>query len=176
MCREESKAASARADRSVSIAPRRSESADGGIARRDQGDAGRREDSACRIIGGVAGGNRAGTQGSTDCECAESVQHREPQVGKNADLLRERGPRLYAVVADWRKQGFETWRCVGSGGQSARRECCSARACLASATVARDAADSWHVIYRAPGGKCRRGQDQVNSGRVENDRCFGGEG
>src|SRR5713226_3424151 len=169
MCREESKAATARADRFVSIAPGRSESADGGIARRAQGDAGRGEDSARRIIGGVAGGNRAGAQGSTDRECAEPLQHREPQVGKNAGLLRERGPRLYAVVADWRKRGFETWRCVGSGGQSARREYCSTRARLASATVARDAADSWHVIYRAHGGTCRRGQVQVSSGRVEND-------
>ena len=176
MCREESKAATAGADRFVSIAPCRSESADGGIARRTQGDAGRGEDSARRIIGGVAGGNRAGAQGSSDRECAEPVQHREPQVGKNAGLLRQGGPRLYAVVADWRKQGFETWRCVGSGGQNTRRECCSTRACLASATVARDAAHSRHVVYRAPGGKCRRGQDQVNSGRVEDDRCFGGEG
>src|SRR6266446_66189 len=122
MCREESKATSARSYRFVSIAPCRSESADGGIARRAQGDAGCREDSARRIIGGVAGGNRAGAQGSTNRECAEPVQHREPQVGKNAGLLREGRPRLYAVVADWRKQGFETWRRVGSSGQGSRRD------------------------------------------------------
>ena len=36
---------------------------------------GGREDSARRIIGGVAGGNRAGAQGSSDRECAEPVQH-----------------------------------------------------------------------------------------------------
>src|SRR5947209_11689445 len=93
MCREESKAATAGADRFVSIAPCRSESADGRIAWRAQGDAGRGEDSARRIIGGVAGGNRAGAQGSSDRECAEPVQHREPQVGKNAGLLRQGGPR-----------------------------------------------------------------------------------
>src|SRR6267143_5090718 len=100
MCQEESKAATAGADRFVSITPCRSESADGGIARRTQGDAGCREDSARWIIGGVAGGNRAGAQGSTDRECAEPVQHREPQVGADAELLREGRPRLYAVVAD----------------------------------------------------------------------------
>src|SRR5450759_4180829 len=150
MCREESKATTARSDRFVSIAPCRSERADGGIARRAQGDAGCREDSARRIIGGVAEGNRAGAQGSTDRECAEPVQHREPPVGKNAGLLREGRTRLYAVVADWRKQGFETWRCVGSGCQGAQRDCCSGRACLASATIVRDAADSRHVVYRAP--------------------------
>src|ERR1700730_16564799 len=150
MCLEESKATSARSYRFVSIAPCRSESADGGIARRAQGDAGCREDSARRIVGGDARGNCAGAQGSSDRECAEPVQHREPQVGKNAGLLRQGGARLYAVVADWRKQGFETWRCVGSGGQNTRRECCSTRACLASATVARDAADSRHVVNRAP--------------------------
>src|SRR5438445_9833713 len=157
MCREESKAATAGADRFVSIAPCRFESADGGIAWRAQGDAGLGEDSARRIIGGVAGGNRAGAQGSSDRECAEPVQHREPQMGKNAGLLREGGPRLYAVVADWGKQGFETWRCVGSGCQGAQRKRCSARACLASAAVARDAADSRHIFYRPPGGECRRG-------------------
>src|ERR1700730_2219478 len=169
MCREESKATTARADRFVSVAPCRSESADGGIARRDQGDAECREDSARRIVGGDAGGNRAGAQGSTNRECAEPVQHSEPQVGKNAGLLWEGGPRIYAVVADWRKQGFETWRCFGSGGQGPQRECCSSRACLASATIARDAADSRHVVDRALGGKCRRGQDQFNSGGVEKD-------
>src|SRR6266446_3250835 len=155
MCREESKAATARADRFVSIAPGRSESADGGIARRAQGDAGRGEDSACRIIRGDAGGNRAGAQGSTDRECAEPVQHRGPEVGKNSGLLREGGTRLYAVVADWRKQGFETWCGAGNDCQGARRECCSARACLASPTIARDAANSRHVVYRAPGRKRR---------------------
>src|SRR5207247_994564 len=169
MCREESKATSGGADRFESVTPYRSESADGGIARRDQGNAERREDSIRRIIGGVAGGNRAGTQGSTDCECAEPVQHREPQVGKNAGLLRERGPRLYAVVADWRKPRFETWRCIGNDGQNTRRECCSGRACLAPATIARHAANSRHVVYRALGRKRRRGQDQINSSRVEND-------
>src|ERR1700730_15104250 len=130
MCREESKAATTGADRFGSIGPCRFESDDGGMSRVLQGGAGRWEDSASRIIGGVAGGNRAGPQGTSDRECAEPVQHREPQGGKNAGLLRQGGPRLYAVVADWRKQGFETWRCVGSGGQNTRRECCSTRACL----------------------------------------------
>src|ERR1700737_2323437 len=98
MCREESKAATTGAGRFVSIAPCRSERADGGIDPGTQGAAGRGADSGRRIIGGVAGGNRAGAQGTSDRECAEPVQHREPQVGKNAGLLRERGPRLYAVV------------------------------------------------------------------------------
>src|ERR1700686_3714562 len=104
MCGGEPDAASARWYRFVSIAPCRSESADGGIARRAQGDAGRREDWARRIVGGDARRNRASAQGSTDRECADPVQHREPQVGENAGLLREGRPRLYAVVADWRKQ------------------------------------------------------------------------
>src|SRR6266849_10249165 len=153
MCREESKATSARAYRSVSIAPRRSEGADGGIARRDQGDAGRREDSACRIIGGGAGGNRAGAQGSSDRECAEPVQYRGPEMGKDSSLLRERESGLYAVVAGWRKEGFETWRCVGSGCQDARRDRLSTRACLAFAAVAGDVANSRHVVCRARGRK-----------------------
>jgi len=42
-------------------------------------------------------------------------------------------------------------------------------ACVAPATIARDAANSWHVVCRASGGKCRRGQGQLSSGRVESD-------
>src|SRR5437660_12674388 len=105
MCREESKAAAAGADRFVSIAPCRSESGDGGIARRTQGDAGRGEDSARRIIGGVAGGNGAGGQGASDREVAAPGQHGERQVGETAGLLRERGPRLCAGGAGWADQG-----------------------------------------------------------------------
>ena len=59
-CRQESKATSARTDRFVSVAPRRSKSADGRIARRAQGNAERGENPARWIIGSVDVGNRAG--------------------------------------------------------------------------------------------------------------------
>src|SRR4029453_13366680 len=173
MRREQSKATSARAYRPVSVAPDRSKSAIGGIARRDQGDADRREDSPRRIVRGGAGGDRAGTQDSSDCECAEPVQYRGPQMGKNSALLRESGPRLYALVTDWGRQGVEIWRGAGSGCHSSPCDCCSGRACLASAPLAYDAANSRHVVDRAPGGKRRRGETQADSGRVENDGWFG---
>ena len=73
--REESKAATARAYRFVSIAQHRSQGAHGGIARSAQGNAGDREDSARGIIERGGGGNRAGAQGSSDRECPEPVQH-----------------------------------------------------------------------------------------------------
>jgi len=77
--------------------------------------------------------------------------------------------------------GFMPWSPIGgnrglkpgdaleAGCQGAQRECCSARACVAAATIARDAANSWHVVCRASGGKCRRGRGQLSSGRVESD-------
>jgi pyridoxine 4-dehydrogenase len=37
---------------------------------------------------------------STDRECAEPVQRREPQMGENANLLREGGPRLRGSCND----------------------------------------------------------------------------
>src|SRR5438067_5983818 len=108
MRREKPKATSARADRFISVAPHRSESADGGIAWRPQGNADRREDSPCRIVGGGARGNRAGAQSCSDRECAEPVQYRGPEMGKDCGLLRERESGLYAMVAGWRKAGLET--------------------------------------------------------------------
>ena len=50
-----------------------------------------------------AGRNRSGAQGPADCERAESVQHWQPEVGKNADLLREGKVGVHAVVTDWWK-------------------------------------------------------------------------
>src|SRR5438045_8579610 len=78
------------------------------------------------------------------------------------------------MVSDWRRQRFETRECVGEGGPGSWRERCASRACLASRAIARHAADSWHLIYRALGRKRRSGEAQINSGRVESDRCFGG--
>src|SRR6266404_5593408 len=169
MRREESKATSPRAYRFVSIAHRRSESADGGIARRAQGNAGRREDSARGIIECEPGENRAGAQSSSDRKRAKSVQHWGPQIGKSSDLLRKGGARLYAVVSDWRRRRIEVGRCARRDCQDAQRERLSARDCVALATVARDAADSRHVEDRAPGRKRCCGEAQVNPGRVEND-------
>src|SRR5207245_10450230 len=172
MCREEPKATSPRADRFVSIAHRRSESADGGIARRAQGDAGRREDSARRIIECEPAGNRAGAQSCCDCKCAESVQHWGSQIGKSSDLLREGGAGLYALVSDWRRQRIEVRRCARRDCQGAQRERLSARDCMALATVACDAADSRHVEDRAPGRKSCCVEAQTNAGRGQEDWCY----
>src|SRR5205823_9149122 len=87
VCGEESKTTPARANRFVSIASHRSESADGRIARSAQEDAGGWKDSARRIIRSFARRNRSGAQDPSDCERAEPVQHWQPQVGKNIDLL-----------------------------------------------------------------------------------------
>src|SRR6266403_544898 len=57
----------------IAEAPHRSESAHGGFARSAQGNAGRREDPPHRIIEREPGGNRAGAQGCSNCECAERV-------------------------------------------------------------------------------------------------------
>src|SRR5207253_5037621 len=56
-CRQEFEATSARTDRFVSVAPRRSKGADGRIARRAQGNAERGENPARWIIGSVDVGN-----------------------------------------------------------------------------------------------------------------------
>src|SRR5437762_9811086 len=89
MCGEQFEAAPARANRFVSIASHRSEGADGRVARNTQEDAGGWKDSARRIIRGFARRNRSGAQGPADRQRAEPVQHWQPEVGKNADLLRE---------------------------------------------------------------------------------------
>src|SRR6059058_825538 len=105
MCGEQFEAAPARANRFVSIASHRSEGADGRVARSTQEDAGGWKDSARRIIRSFARRNRSGVQGPADCERAEPVQRWQPEVGKNADLLREGRVGVYAVVTDWWKQG-----------------------------------------------------------------------
>src|SRR5438132_10245598 len=102
VCGEESKTTPARANRFVSTASHRSESADGRIAWSAQEDAGGGKDSACRIIRSFAGRNRSGAQGPADCERAEPVQHWQPQVGKNINLLREGRTWIHAVVTDRR--------------------------------------------------------------------------
>jgi hypothetical protein len=93
---------------------------------------------------------RSGAQGPADCERAEPVQHWQPEVGKNADLLREGRIGVYAVVTDWWKQGVEG-QCAGSGGQGLSRQRCATGPRLASSPISRDVADPWHVFGRASG-------------------------
>ena len=47
-----------------------------------------------------------GEKGSSDRQRAEPIQHRRPQIGKHAGLLREREPRIHPVGSDWRRQRF----------------------------------------------------------------------
>ena len=150
MCGEQFEAAPARANRFVSIASHRSEGADGRVARSTQEDAGGWKDSARRIIRGFGRRNRSGAQGPADCERAEPVQHRQPEVGKSADLLREGRGGIYAVVTDRWKQGVEG-QCAGSGGQGLSRQRCATGPRLASSPISRDVADPWHVFGRAFG-------------------------
>src|SRR5207237_5947119 len=95
---------------------------------------------------------------------------------KRPSLLGKGGPRVYACVSDWGRQRFETRECAGEGGPGSWRERCASCACLASRAIARYAANPWHVIHRAPGRKRRSREPQINSGRVESDRCFGRPG
>src|SRR5438105_3792346 len=166
MCGEQFEATPARANRFISIASHRSESADGRIARSTQEDAGSWKDSARRIIRSFARRNRSGGQGPADCERAEPVQYWQPQVGKNIDLLREGTVGVYAVVTDWWKQGIEG-QCAGRGGQGLSRQRCATRPRLASAQVSRDVADPRHVFDRASGREHGCCQAEANGRRLE---------
>src|SRR5437868_11453433 len=121
MCGREPEAAAAGADRSLPIAHRGSQGADGGFARRAQGDARRREDPACWLIECGARTDRARAQDCADRDGAEPIQRREPEMGERAEVLRERGAWFYAVVTGWRRQ-IPEGRCDESGGEGAERE------------------------------------------------------
>ena len=87
---------------------------------------------------------------------------------KRSGLLREGEPRLSCRgLRSAEARGLKPDNALERAATGSQRERCPGRSCLASAAIARDAADSWHVVYRAPGRKRRCREAQINSGRVE---------
>src|SRR5205823_10551124 len=94
-------------------------------------------------------------------------------MGKHTHLLRKGGSWLYAVVSDWGKQRLESWRRFGSDRQKSWRNGRATCPGLAAASLSYHAADSRHVVGRAPRRKCCCREAQADTGRVESDRRAG---
>ena len=100
---------------------------------------------------------------------------------QNRYNIEDRESEDVLVYCEKEKLGFLPWFPIGGGerietgkpaeycGKSARRQCISGGAGVASGAIAGNAADSRHVIYRALGRKRRRRQAQINAGRMEGD-------
>ncbi len=145
-----------RADRPVAAAPHRRQGPGRGVARRDQGAAGRRQDQARRPVRGLRGRDRAGPQGRRGGLRAEPLQPGQPPVRGGPLLLREGGHRLHPVVPGRGRRPGQAGRPARRDGQGARGDARPAGTRLAAAPLAGDAADPGHQLRRAPRGELRR--------------------
>jgi len=87
-------------------------------------------------------------------------------MGQHPRILRKRTDRLHAVGAGWWFQRNDERR-IGKGCEGSRDNHLSARAGVAAASIPSNAADSRHVIARAPGGKHGGAKSEIERRRVE---------
>src|SRR6266576_4674402 len=168
MCRQKSEAAKARAHRSLSTSPRRSKGTDGRFARRVEGSAERRQDSPHRIVRSIARTGGARAQDCADRDRAEPLQHHGPKMGQHPLILRKRKDWLHAMGAGWWHQRNDQRR-LGKSREGSRNNHLSARAGVAVASIPSNAADSGHVIARAPGRKYGGTENTAYRRRVEDN-------
>ena len=120
---------------------------------------------------GLSEGSPEQVQRAQDCadrDCAEPLQHHRPKMGQHPLILRKRTDRLHAVGASWRNKGDEQRR-FGKNRERSRYKHLSARACVAVASIPSNAADSRHVITRAPRGKHGGAENTAYRRRVEDN-------
>jgi hypothetical protein len=135
--------------------------------------AGRRKNSARRIIGSDGGGNRKGEKGDADCQHSEPIQHHRPRLGGRAQLLRERKDGIHSVGADWRERKpfvEQAGQAVGSRSETSQCQRRATRSSLVAAKIAGHAADPGNIVARASRGEHGCGETPAQRGRVEEDR------
>src|SRR6266436_6772852 len=94
-------------------------------------------------------------------------------MGQHPRILRKRTDRLHAMGAGWWHQRNDQRR-LGKNREGSRHKHLSARAGVAVASIPSNAADSRHIIARAPGRKYGGAKNTAQSGRVEDYRRAGG--
>src|SRR6266436_8080801 len=94
-------------------------------------------------------------------------------MGQYPRILRKRTDRLHAMGAGWWYQRNDQRR-LGKSREGSRHNNLSARAGVAVASIPSNAADSRHIIARAPGRKYGGAKNTAQSERVEDYRRAGG--
>src|SRR5205807_4359249 len=144
----------------------RPESAVRGIARRARRDAARGEDPPHRRLERQRETARAGAENRADRLGAEPLQPGRSQFGRRAESLRETGHRVPALVPARRRPSAP----IGEGEETGiknRRDSRTGGDRLAARQVAGHAADSGHLLGRAPGGERRRRLAQAERRRPQ---------
>src|SRR5438094_10594881 len=91
-------------------------------------------------------------------------------MGQHPRILRKRTDRLHAMGAGWWHQRNDQLR-LGKSHERSRRHHLSAGAGMVATSITANAADSRHVIPRAPGTKYGGTENTVAPRRMEDDRC-----
>src|SRR6202007_1242588 len=148
-------APAAAAHRPLSAPRGRSEGAARGFARRARRHAARRQAPPCRAVERHRAPARAGAENPADRFGAEPLQPGRSQFGGRPEGLREARHRLPALVPARRRGGTAQSEIKGLSKKTSGHSG-AGRNRLAARQVAGHAADSGHLLGRAPGGERSR--------------------